>query len=130
MRANFYQFQPLAGGIYKLRHETFILRYPLKVMTTQPKRAPICGTLSIAFSVSSWLIVYLFIKLHPITTGAVGAARLQSMLSFAPFCTLGGLIFAIVALIRRERYWMLPLVAFFLGLTLIGFLCWVFGSVE
>ena len=35
--------------------------------------------------------------------------KLQLMQVFVPFGGLGGFILAIVALIRRERYWVLPL---------------------
>jgi hypothetical protein len=130
MRANFYRFEALAGWVYKLRHETFIQPHPLPSMTNQPKRAPICGTLSVVASASSWLALYLFIKLHPNTAGPAGAAKLQFMQVFPPFSALGGLLLAIVALIRRERYWILPLVTLFIDLASIAFLCWVFGSVE
>jgi len=99
-------------------------------MTTQPKRAPICGALSVAATVSSWLALIVIIKPHPGATVTVVGAQLQILQVFVPFCGLGGLVFAIIALIRRERYWVLPLVALFLGLALVGLFCFMGGGIN
>jgi len=96
-------------------------------MASQPKRDPVCGALSIAASFSSWLALYLFVRLHPDTSGPAGAAKLLLVQAFVPFCALGGLIFAIVALVRRERLWFLPLMTLCLALILLGLLCWIGG---
>jgi hypothetical protein len=130
MRAIFYQIEPLDGWVYKLRNGTLIPWHPLQVMTTQPKRAPICGILSIAASASSWLIIYVFIRLHPNPAVNVGAAQLRILQVYVPCCGLGGFVFAIVALLRRERYWVLPLVSIFLVLALVGLVCFIVGGVD
>ena len=99
-------------------------------MTNQPKRAPICGVLSIAATVSSGLIFYSFIKLHPDTSGPLGAEKLRFVQEFTPICGLAGLVLAIVALIRRERFWILPLLALLLGLALVGLFCFLGGGID
>ena len=99
-------------------------------MTNKSKRVPICGVLSVAATVSSALILYLFIKLHPDTSGPLGAEKLRFVQAFVPFCGLAGLVFAIVALMRRERFWILPLLALLLGLALVGLFCFLGGGID
>jgi hypothetical protein len=97
-----------------------------RVMTSQPKRAPICVVLSIAATVSSWLTLYLFIKLHPDTS----RLALLFVQMFPPFAGLAGLILAVIALIRRERFWFLALLTLLLGLAMVGLFCFLGGGID
>jgi len=99
-------------------------------MTSQPKCAPICVALSIAATISSWLTLYLFIKLHPDTSGLAGAQKLQFVQMFTPLAGLAGLIFAVVALLRRERFWILALLTLLLGLAMVGLFCFLGGGID
>src|SRR5208337_4213697 len=99
-------------------------------MTSQPKRAPICVALSIAATVSSNLTLYLFIKLHPDTSGLAVSQQLQFVQMFTPLSALAGLIFAVVALIRRERFWILALLTLLIGLAMVGLFCFMGGGID
>jgi hypothetical protein len=101
-------------------------------MTTLPthhpspeqKRAPICGILSIIASLASWLLVFVLVRLHPNGIGLLFGEL------FAPFCALGGMVFAIVAWARREHYWAFSLVSLLLGLALVGLFCYLGGGID
>ena len=88
-------------------------------ITSQPKRAPICGALSFFATAMGWLVLFGLIRLHP-----NGLGLLFGQL-FIPFCVLGGLAFAIISWARRERFWLLPLVSLAFGFVLIGLICYV-----
>jgi hypothetical protein len=92
-------------------------------MTTQSKRAPICGLLSVAASTMCWFGVYWLMKRHPVEGLPFGQL-------FVPYCALGGLAFAIAAWVRGEKYWALPLIGLLLALAVLGLFCFLAGSID
>jgi hypothetical protein len=63
-------------------------------------------------------------------SGLAGAQKLQFVQMFTPFAGLAGLILAVVALIRRERFWFLALLTLLLGLAMVGLFCFLGGGID
>ncbi len=90
----------------------------------RPRRLAICGLLCVAASVASWVALYGLVKFRP-----NGQLLLLGQMTL-PFAALAAMLFAVVALARRERFWLLPLLMLLINLALVGLLCWAFGHSE
>jgi hypothetical protein len=92
-------------------------------MTTQPKRRPVCGMLSFIAAIATGILFYWMYRPPSFLKDDTGHTLFFSLFLMY-FCAFGGFVFAVVALARRERYWVLPLFALLLDLALAGFFIW------
>jgi hypothetical protein len=92
-------------------------------MATQPKRLPICGTLSFVASAGAWLLLYWMYRPPTFLRDNTGHIFFFSlMLLYA--CGFCGFVLAVLALALHEQIWILPVFALLLDLSLAEFFIW------
>ena len=92
----------------------------LQVMATESKRPPVCGALSLAVTMFTWLLLYRMYRSPPFLRDDTRHKFFFSLLVLYG-CAFGGFILAVVALALRERFWILPALALLLDLARAGF---------
>jgi hypothetical protein len=93
-------------------------RHDMMSVTSEIRRAPICGVLSIA---APFIGAFLFwVLIWVLSDFSLSFVLALSLIPLSPICGVG---FSIAAWIRRERCWLLPWIGLFINLAL---LCFVF----
>ena len=92
-------------------------------MNTPPKRLPVCGSLAFAAALAAALLCYWTYRPPAFLKDDTGRTFFFTTLLMY-LCVGCGFACAVAALARRERYWILPVLALLLDLAWLGFFVW------